>query len=66
LRICGATTKLHLLPKYVSGRVVLRNIAYETMLQGFNASFLKEAKKTIFISFNLSLGHHLLNDPKHD
>jgi hypothetical protein len=65
LRIYGATATPHLLPKYVLDRVVLGEVAYQTVLQGFNASLLKEVKKNIFIPYNFSLGHYFLKDPKH-
>jgi hypothetical protein len=64
LRICGATATPHLLPKYVPNRLVLGEIAYQTVLQGFNASLLKEARKNL-IPYNFSLGHYYLKDPRH-
>jgi hypothetical protein len=49
---------------FVSNRLVLEEISYQTILQGFNTSFLKETKKRIFITYNFSLGNYELRDMK--
>lgn len=41
IRIYGATAAPHLLPKFVLDRLVLREIAYQTILHGFNAFLVK-------------------------
>jgi hypothetical protein len=40
-------------------------ITYQTILQGFNTSILKDAKKKNFIPYNISPGHYNLANPKH-
>jgi hypothetical protein len=44
-QIYGANVAPHLFPKYVPDRLVMGEICYQTILQGFNASLEKEAKK---------------------
>jgi len=55
IRIYGATAAPHLLPKFVLDRLVLREIAYQTILHGFNAFLVKEKLKS-FISYSLYIG----------
>lgn len=45
IRIYGATKAPHLLPKHVPERLVIREIAYQTILHGFNASLAKDQNK---------------------
>jgi hypothetical protein len=66
IRICGATEAPHLLPKYVPDRLVVGEIAYQIVLQGFNASLLKEAKKNIFIPYGFRIEHYFIKDLKHE
>jgi len=61
IRIYGATKAPHLLPKFVPERLVLREIAYQTILHGFNAYLVKEKLKT-FISYSVCIGHYGLNN----
>jgi hypothetical protein len=65
LRIRVSITAPHLLPKYVLGILVLGEISYQLVLQGFNASLLKEVKKKICIPYNFILGHKYLKYLKH-
>jgi hypothetical protein len=51
--IFGATRAPHLLPAYVPDRLALGEICYQTILQGFNASLVKD-KKRVFIPYNFN------------
>jgi hypothetical protein len=64
LRIYGVTAPPHLLPKYVPNRIILGEIAYQTILQVFNASLAKDSRKRTFISFNMYNGHYGLMNSK--
>ena len=44
ISIYGATKAPHLLPRYAPDRLVIRKIAYQTILHGFNASLIKDHK----------------------
>jgi hypothetical protein len=57
-RIYGVIAPPHLLPKYVPNRLILRKIAYQTILQGFNATLANDAGKRTFISYNMYIGHY--------
>ena len=61
LRIYGATAAPNLLPKFVPDRLVLREIAYETLLFGFNASLVKE-KLRLFITYPMHISPYGLNN----
>jgi hypothetical protein len=64
LRIFGATGAPHLLPAHVSNRLVLGEICYHTILQGFNASLVKD-KKRAFIPYGLYVGYHFVKETTH-
>jgi hypothetical protein len=51
INIFGATTTPHLFPRYVLDRLVVGKIAYQTILQGFDASLLKEVNN--FFSYRM-------------
>jgi hypothetical protein len=61
LRIFGAIGAPHLLPAYVPDRLVLGEICYQTILQGFNASLVKD-KKRAFIPYRFYVGYHFIKD----
>lgn len=44
LRIYGVTDPPHILPKYVLDRLILSEIAFQTMIVGFNNFYLKRRK----------------------
>jgi hypothetical protein len=51
----------HLLPAHVLDKLVLWEIYYHTILQGFDASLLKD-KKRIFNPYGFYLGYHFMKD----
>jgi hypothetical protein len=53
------------LPKYVPDKLIVGEVAYQIVLQGFNASLLKEEKTRIFIPYVFRVGHYFIKDPKH-
>jgi len=65
LRIYGAIASTHLLPIYVPNKLVLSEIAYKTILQGFNSLLVKDAKKKLFISYNFYFGYYKLLNSNH-
>jgi hypothetical protein len=60
-RIFGATGAPHLLPAYVPNILALGEICYQTILQGFNASLVKD-KKRVFIPYGFQLGYYFVKD----
>jgi hypothetical protein len=61
IRIFGALGAPHLLPTHVPDKLVLGEICYQTILQGFNASLVKD-KKRIFIPYGFYVGYHFVKD----
>jgi hypothetical protein len=57
IRMYGATIYPHLLPKFVPNRLVLREITYQTILHGFNASLIKDKLKN-FIHYSLLIRNY--------
>jgi len=55
----GAIGAPHILPTYVLDRLVLGEICYQTILQGFNASLVKY-KKRDFIPYGFQLGYYFV------
>jgi hypothetical protein len=62
--IFGATSAPHLLPIHVPDKLVLGEICYQTILQGFNASLVKY-KKRVFIPYGFYVGYHFVKDTTH-
>lgn len=63
IRILGHTSAPHLLPKYVPDRLVLREIAYQTVVEGVTALLSSHSKKT-WPKFPIKVGiFTLLNGP---
>ena len=58
LKIFGATTPPHLLPKHVPDRLVLVDILFQTMMVKFNSFLIKEVKKKSFIPYYFSIGYY--------
>jgi len=61
----GATGAPHLLPIYVLDRLVLREIFYQTILQGYNATLVKD-KKRDFIPYGFHIGLCMVKYITHD
>ena len=55
IKVFDATGAPHLLPIYVPDRLVLGEIFYQTILQGYNATLVKE-KKQAFLSYGFHIG----------
>jgi hypothetical protein len=61
IRVFGATGAPHLLPVHVPDRLVVGEICYQTILQGYNATLVKDKKKT-FIPYGFHIGFYLVKD----
>jgi hypothetical protein len=57
----GATGAPHLLPVYVPDRLVVGEICYQTILQGYNATLVKD-KKRAFIPYGFHIGFYMVKD----
>lgn len=64
IRVFGATGAPHLLPIYVPGRLVLGEIFYSTILQGYNATLVKY-KKRAFMLYGFHIGLCMVKDIVH-
>jgi hypothetical protein len=64
IRVFGDTGEPHLLPIYVPDRLVLREIFYQTILQGYNSTLVKE-KKRDFIPYGFHIGFYMVKDTAH-
>jgi hypothetical protein len=61
IRVFGATRELPFLPIYVCERLVLGEVCYQTILQGYNATLVKD-KKWAFISYGFHIGFYQVKD----
>jgi hypothetical protein len=61
IRVFGATRAPHLLPAHVPDRLVVGEICYQTILQGYNATLVKD-KKRAFIPYGFHIGFYLVKD----
>jgi hypothetical protein len=61
IRVFGATRAPHFLPVHVSDRLVVGEICYQTILQGYNATLVKDNKRT-FIPYGFHIGFYLVKD----
>jgi hypothetical protein len=61
IRVFGATRAPHLLLVYVPDRLVVGEICYETILQGYNATLVKD-KKWAFIPYGFHIGFYMVKD----
>jgi hypothetical protein len=61
IRVFGVTGAPHLLPIYVPDRLVLGEICYQTILQGYNATLVKD-KKWAFIPYGFHIGFYQVKD----
>jgi hypothetical protein len=64
IRVFGATRAPHLLPIYVPDRLVLGKICYQTILQGYNATLVKD-NKWAFIPYGFYIGFYMVKDTAH-
>jgi hypothetical protein len=61
IRVFEATRAPHLLPTHVPDRLVVVEICYHTILQGYNATLVKD-KKRAFIPYGFHVGVYLVKD----
>jgi hypothetical protein len=59
--VFGATNAPHLLPAHVLDGLVVGEICYQTILQGYNATLVKD-KKRVFIPYGFHVGIYLVKD----
>jgi hypothetical protein len=59
IRVFKSTGAPHLLPMYVPDRLVVGEICYQTILQGYNATLVKY-KKREFIPYGFHIGFYML------
>jgi hypothetical protein len=64
IRVFRPTGAPHLLPIYVPNRVVLGKIFYQTILQGYNATLVKD-KKRDFIPYGFHIGFYMVKYTAH-
>jgi hypothetical protein len=65
IRVFRATGAPHLLPVYVPDRLVVGEICYQTILQGYNATLVKD-KKWAFIPYGFNIGFYMVKDITQD
>jgi hypothetical protein len=61
IRVFGAIGAPHLLPVHVLDHLILGKICYQTILQGYNSSLVKD-KKRDFISYGFHIGFYMVKD----
>jgi hypothetical protein len=61
IRVFGATGAPHILPAHVPNQLVGGEICSKTILQGYNATLVKD-KKHAFIPYGFHVGFYLLKD----
>jgi hypothetical protein len=61
IRVFGATGAPHLLPTHVPDRLIVGEIYYQTILQGYNATLVKD-KKRAFIPYGFHVGFYMVKD----
>jgi hypothetical protein len=64
IKVFDAIGAPHLLPVYVPDRLVLGEIYYQTILQRYNATLVKE-KKWAFKPYGFHIGFHMVKDIVH-
>jgi hypothetical protein len=62
IKIYDETMSPHIFPKYVQHRLDVGEISSQTILQGFNTTFIIEKK---VIPYGIVLGNYFIMDPKH-
>jgi hypothetical protein len=64
IRVFGTTGAPHLLPLHVPDQIVLGEICYKTIIQGYNATLVKD-KKRAFISYGFHIVFCMVKDTTH-
>jgi hypothetical protein len=53
IRVFGATRAPHLLPAHVPDQLVVGEICYQTILQGYNATLVKDKKRRSYLMVSM-------------
>jgi hypothetical protein len=61
IRVFGATGEPHVLPVHVPNRLVVGKIYYQTIMQGYNVTLVKD-KKRVFIPYGFHVGFYMVKD----
>jgi hypothetical protein len=61
IRVIGATEIPHILPAHVPNRLVVEEICYQTILQGYNTTLVKDKKRAL-IPYGFHVGFYLVKD----
>jgi hypothetical protein len=61
IRVFGATEAPHILPSHVPDHLVMGEIYYQTILQSYNATLVKD-KKRAFIAYGFHVGFYMVKD----
>jgi len=61
IKVFKATRAPHLLPTHVPDQLVVGEICYQTILQGYNATLVKE-KKRAFIPYGFHVGFYMVKE----
>jgi hypothetical protein len=61
MRVFGAIREPHLLPTHVQDRLIMGDICYHTILQGYNTTLVEDKKHT-FIPYGFHVGFYLVKD----
>lgn len=64
IRLFGSLTKPHVLPLYVSDKLLARELAYQIIVEGTSRT-LRDSKKHMWLIFHLRCGIFTLHDHKH-
>jgi len=65
IKVFKATGAPHLLPVHVLNRLILREIFYQSILQYYNASLVKD-KKRAFLPYGFHIGFYMAKDTTHE
>jgi hypothetical protein len=61
IRVFGATGAPHLLPIHVLDHLILGYICYQTILQGYNSSLVKDKNRAL-IPYGFHIGFYMVED----
>jgi hypothetical protein len=61
IRVFGATEAPKFLPVHVPNHLILGEICYQTILQGYNAFLVKDKKKEL-IPYGFHIGYYMVKD----
>jgi hypothetical protein len=62
---CMATEAPHFLPDHIPDQLILGEICYQTILQGYNATLVKD-KKRAFIPYRFHVGFYIVKNTAQD